>query len=88
MKAEDKEKAIVESLFLSAIDAIVKDENSEFVSDLYVQFDSESGELQIYDENENLLKKEALASWKDKSIGAFQLGGATVEKAAHIFAQV
>ena len=27
MKAEDKEKAIVESLFLSAIDAIVKDEN-------------------------------------------------------------
>ncbi|MDL2208244.1 hypothetical protein LJB97_01330 [Parabacteroides sp. OttesenSCG-928-O15] len=61
-----KVQSIIETTFISAIEHLKKEGNGSFVSDLYVQVDPESGELQIYDENENLLDKVVIFDWINK----------------------
>jgi len=61
-----KVQSILETTFISAIDCLVKESSVNFISDLYVQVDSESGELQIYDDNENLLGKVVIFDWVNK----------------------
>lgn len=58
-----KVQSIIETAFLSAIEKLTKDENGSLISDLFVQADSESGELQIFDENEKLIEKNVIFDW-------------------------
>ena len=52
-----KVQSLIENAFTSAIEKLAKDESGNFISDLYVQADAESGELQIYDDEEHLIEK-------------------------------
>lgn len=58
-----KVQSIIETAFMSAIEKLTKDENGSLISDLFVQADSESGELQIFDENEKLIEKNVIFDW-------------------------
>ena len=48
-----KVQSLIENAFTSAVEKLAKDESGNFISDLYVQADAESGELQIYDDEEH-----------------------------------
>lgn len=58
-----KVQSIIETAFMSAIEKLTKDENGSLISDLFVQADSESGELQIFDENEKVIEKNVIFDW-------------------------
>lgn len=62
-----KEQSLIEETFLSAIKKLTDDESGDFINDLFVQADAESGELQIYDENDNLLEKVVIFGWVNNS---------------------
>ena len=58
-----KVQSLIENAFTSAIEKLAKDESGNFISDLYVQADAESGELQIYDDDEHLVEKIVIFDW-------------------------
>lgn len=58
-----KMQSIIESTFVSAIEKLTKEGAGNLISDLYVQVDAENGELQIYDDGENLLEKVVIFDW-------------------------
>ena len=60
-----KVQSLVESVFESAIARLTADEAGNLISDLYVQADQESGELQIYDDEEHLVEKIVIFDWID-----------------------
>ncbi len=62
-----KVQSLIENTFMSAIEKLGKDESGNFISDLYVQADPESGELQIYDEAEHLVEKVVIFDWVNSS---------------------
>ncbi|MDL2255638.1 hypothetical protein LJC38_03540 [Parabacteroides sp. OttesenSCG-928-K15] len=77
-----KVQSIIETTFLSAIDYLKKEASGSYVSDLYVQADPETGELQIYSENETLLDKVVIFDWINKDIDTevyYQQVGATLK---------
>ena len=58
-----KVQSLIENAFTSAVEKLAKDESGNFISDLYVQADAESGELQIYDDEEHLIEKIVIFDW-------------------------
>lgn len=58
-----KVQSLIESVFESAIAKLTADEAGNLISDLYVQADQESGELQIYDDEEHLIEKIVIFDW-------------------------
>ena len=56
-----KVQSLIENAFTSAVEKLAKDESGNFISDLYVQADAESGELQIYDDD--LVEKIVIFDW-------------------------
>lgn len=50
-------QSVLESFLTSAIQKMVEDTKLNDISDIYLQADAESGELQVYDEAENLVDK-------------------------------
>lgn len=58
-----KVQSLIENAFTSAITKLTKDESGNMTSDLYVQADAESGELQIYDDEEKLIDKVVIFEW-------------------------
>ena len=58
-----KVQAVIESTFNLAIKKLVAKDTGHSYSDLYVQVDAESGELQIYDESESLVEKTIIFDW-------------------------
>ncbi len=56
-------QSVLENLFTAAIDKMIKNVKGNFISDIYVQADQESGEVQIYDEEENLIEKTVIFDW-------------------------
>lgn len=58
-----KVQAVIESTFNLAIKKLVAKDTGNSYSDLYVQVDAESGELQIYDESESLVEKTIIFDW-------------------------
>ena len=56
-------QSILETLFMTAIDKMIKSVNGNYLSDIYVQADQETGELQIYDEEEALVDKTVIFDW-------------------------
>jgi hypothetical protein len=65
-----KAQSIIENTFISAIKKLISNEGSYF-ADLYVQTDAESGELQIFDAEENLLDKVVIFNWVNSQEEAF-----------------
>lgn len=58
-----KVQSLIENAFTSAIEKLTKDESGNYISDLYVQVDAESGELQIYDDEEKMIDKVVIFDW-------------------------
>lgn len=58
-----KLQAVIETTFNSAIKKLTANEASNCFSDLFVQVDAETGELQIYDEGESLIEKTIIFDW-------------------------
>jgi hypothetical protein len=56
-------QSILETLFMTAIDKMIKSVNGNYISDIYVQADQETGELQIYDEEQALVDKTVIFDW-------------------------
>ena len=56
-------QSILETLFMTAIDKMIMSVNGNYISDIYVQADQETGELQIYDEEEALVDKTVIFDW-------------------------
>ena len=56
-------QSILETLFMTAIDKMIKSVNGNYISDIYVQADQETGDLQIYDEEEALVDKTVIFDW-------------------------
>lgn len=62
-----KVQVLIEKAFVEAIDKLTKDEAANLVSDFYVQVDAETGELQIYDDTEQLVNKVVIFDWVNSS---------------------
>lgn len=62
-----KIQSVLETTFISTIGKLTADNSNGFYIDLYIQADPESGELQIYDEEEHLLDKVIIFDWVDSS---------------------
>ncbi|MDR2496840.1 MAG: hypothetical protein LBD21_06905 [Tannerellaceae bacterium] len=61
--SQSKIQSIIETAFASALKEQISNENGNIVSSLYVQADAESGELQLYDDAEHLVKKLVIFDW-------------------------
>ena len=64
--SDTKTQAIVESTFKSVVRKLSTGATESFHNDLFVQIDTESGELQIYDESEKLIEKTIVFDWISK----------------------
>ncbi|WP_080903427.1 hypothetical protein [Parabacteroides sp. Marseille-P3160] len=62
-----KVQSVIESVFSLAIEKLGKDGVANVVSDLYVQLDFETGELQIYGDDNLLLEKIVVFDWLNAS---------------------
>lgn len=60
-------QSVLESFLTSAIQKMVEDTKLNDISDIYLQADAESGELQVYDEEENLVDKTIIFDWVNNS---------------------
>jgi hypothetical protein len=58
-----KVQSVIENTFTSVIKRLTKNESANPVCDLHAMADAESGELQIFDEDENLLEKVVIFDW-------------------------
>lgn len=58
-----KVQTVIEAAFQTAIDRLAADTAGNLLSDLYVQVEQETGELQIYDEEEHLIEKTIIYDW-------------------------
>jgi len=68
-----KVQSVLENTFISVIKRLTKNESANPICDLHIMADAESGELQIFDEEENLLEKVLIFDWVDsqEDINAF-----------------
>lgn len=69
-----KVQSIIEATFVSAIESLTANGTGSLISDLYIQVEQEIGELQIYDDSENLLSKVVIFNWinrKDNDADGF-----------------
>jgi hypothetical protein len=63
MKQNVKVQSVIESLFLSVVERLTKDHALRVINSLGVQLDLEAGEIQIFDEQERLLRKKVIFDW-------------------------
>lgn len=72
-----KVQSLIETIFDSTIAKLIAEDVGNLISDLYVQADQESGELQIYDDEERLLDKVVIFDWinntEDESVFAHRV---------------
>ncbi|MDH6357318.1 hypothetical protein [Parabacteroides sp. PF5-9] len=77
-----KVQSVIESAFVSAIEKLSRENSGNLISDLYVQIDAESGELQIYDEEEQLIEKVIIYDWinsPEKEGAFYKQAGASIK---------
>lgn len=55
--------SVIGTTLSSAIEKLAGNESGNLISDLYIQVDQESGELQIFDDEENLIEKVVIFDW-------------------------
>ncbi|MDR1937634.1 MAG: hypothetical protein LBQ73_03930 [Tannerellaceae bacterium] len=77
-----KVQSVIESTFASVIKELTINEPGVLISDLYIQADAESGELQIFGEDENLLDKIVIFDWVDSDEATFYRKVSPAVKAA------
>jgi hypothetical protein len=58
-----KIQAVIENTFVSVIKRLAKGGVGSTVCDLHIMADAESGELQIFDEEENLIERVVIFDW-------------------------
>jgi hypothetical protein len=63
VKENSKIKSVLKSLFAVSVDKLIKETAPSSVSHIYVQFDAETGEVQLYDGQERLLHKTVIFNW-------------------------
>lgn len=61
----EKVQTLIEKAFVESIEKLSATEGVGLVSDFYVQVDAESGEMQIYDDAEQLVNKVVIFDWVD-----------------------
>jgi hypothetical protein len=66
IKEKSKVQVILESIFVNAIDKLTKADAGYLTGFLYVQLDTASGEIQVYDDRETLLEKNIIFDWADR----------------------
>ena len=62
-----KVQSVIESVFQTTISQLAASQSGNLISDLFVQVDQQSGEVQIYDDSENLLDKVVIFDWINKN---------------------
>jgi hypothetical protein len=67
VKEKPKVQSILESIFAHAVDKLEKADTARLIGCLYVRLDTTSGEIQVYDERENLLEKTVIFDWANRS---------------------
>lgn len=58
-----KVQSVLESTFTNAINKLAADQSGNLISDLYIQVDQETGELELFDDEEHLLEKVVIFDW-------------------------
>ena len=66
-KEKPKVQTILEAIFSGAIEKLSKVNSGQLIGVLYVQLDMEVGEASVYDEQENLLEKNTIFDWIERS---------------------
>ncbi|MDR1258592.1 MAG: hypothetical protein LBK65_04845 [Tannerellaceae bacterium] len=74
--------SVIENTFASVIKKLTADDSGSLMSDLYVQADAESGEIQILGEEENLLGRIVIFDWVNSEESTFYKKIIPVLKAA------
>jgi hypothetical protein len=77
-----KVQSVIESTFVAVIKELTSGESGSLISDLFVQADAESGEFQIFGEEENLLGKAVIFDWVNSEEATFHRKVIPVMKAA------
>jgi hypothetical protein len=67
VKEKPKILSILEAVFVNVVNKLEKADIGRLISDLYVQLDMISGEIQVYDKREILLGKDVIFDWADRS---------------------
>ena len=62
-----KVQSVIESVFQSVVVKLSDNTSNDLVSDLFIQVDQETGEVQIFDDAENLLDKVVIFDWINKN---------------------
>ena len=62
-----KVQSVIESVFQSVVVKLSDNASAILVSDLFIQVDQETGEVQIFDDAENLLDKVVIFDWINKN---------------------
>lgn len=58
-----KVQSVIETSFTNALSKITADKAGNLISDLYIQVDQETGELDLYDDEEHLIEKVVIFDW-------------------------
>jgi hypothetical protein len=66
-KEKSKVQTVLESVFVHAVDKLIKADDGRLIGNLCVQLDMTSGEIQVYDDRETLLEKKIIFDWADRS---------------------
>lgn len=89
-----KVQSVIESSFTNAIDKINTDPSGNLISDLYLQVDQETGELEVFDDDEQLIEKVVIFDWVNntededvflKKVGALLKGVLAVMSTKDLF---
>ena len=65
-KGKPKAHSIIESVFNEAINKLMKSDSGQPVGALLVQLDFATGEVHLYDDNENLIEKNMIFEWAEQ----------------------
>lgn len=58
-----KVQSVIETSFTNALSKIAADKAGNLISDFYIQVDQETGELDLYDDEEHLIEKVVIFDW-------------------------
>lgn len=78
-------KLEVRNVFLKTIESLSNEYQGSSLTDIFILIDEESGELSVYDDEENLIVKEIIKEWEiaaseDKDVNYIRTLRAVIEK--------
>ncbi len=66
-KEKSKVQSVLESVFVNAVNKLLKADSGRIIGELCVQLDMMAGEIQVYDDREILLEKNIIFDWAERS---------------------